>query len=71
MSIKCFLGFHDWVYGEIDSILEGRPDIHPKFKTRMCLKCQKYQYITQRPISFGNEWYDLTPGTKVIKLKTI
>lgn len=68
IKFRCLLGFHEWIYGEIDSVFEGRPGIKPKFITRMCPDCEKYQYLTQRPESVGDDWYDLEKGQKIIKL---
>lgn len=68
-EILCFVGFHNWKYGIIGSYCKQNPTIKPLFKTRLCLCCNKYQYLSQRPIPAGNEWYNLQPNQKIINLE--
>lgn len=65
----CFIGFHKWEYGTIKSYCKQNPKIKPIFQTRMCLYCNKYQYLTQLPNFIENRWYDLQPNQKMINIE--
>lgn len=59
---------HEWVFGRINGRVRGTDKILTQFDTRMCPKCGKYQYLTQRPVDCPDEWFDIEHSKKDIVL---